>query len=35
VCTLSPEEERLRTPEVRRTWPDQDDTDGFYIAIDG
>jgi 16S rRNA (cytosine967-C5)-methyltransferase len=35
VCTLHPDEERLRTAHVHRTWPDLDDTDGFYIAIDG
>jgi 16S rRNA (cytosine967-C5)-methyltransferase len=35
VCTLSPAEERLQTDVVRRTWPHRDDTDGFYIALDG
>jgi 16S rRNA (cytosine967-C5)-methyltransferase len=35
VCTLSPAEERLKSADVRRTWPHRDDTDGFYIAVDG
>lgn len=35
VCTLSPEEERLRTPEWWRTLPSEDGTDGFYSARDG
>jgi 16S rRNA (cytosine967-C5)-methyltransferase len=35
VCTLSPREERLQTADVRRTFPQADDTDGFYIARDG
>jgi 16S rRNA (cytosine967-C5)-methyltransferase len=35
VCTLSPDEERLATEDVRRTFPHVDDTDGFYIARDG
>jgi 16S rRNA (cytosine967-C5)-methyltransferase len=33
VCTLSPPEERLAgEAETRRTWPHEDDTDGFYSA---
>jgi 16S rRNA (cytosine967-C5)-methyltransferase len=35
VCTLSPDEERLVGTTQRRLWPHEDDTDGFYIAIDG
>jgi 16S rRNA (cytosine967-C5)-methyltransferase len=35
VCTLSPREERLVSDDVRRTRPDRDGTDGFYIARDG
>jgi 16S rRNA (cytosine967-C5)-methyltransferase len=35
VCTLSPQEERLRAGDVRRTFPHRDGSDGFYIARDG
>lgn len=35
VCTLSPQEERLQTGDVRRTLPHRDGGDGFYIARDG
>jgi 16S rRNA (cytosine967-C5)-methyltransferase len=35
VCTLSPQEERLSSDDVRRTFPHVDGTDGFYIARDG
>ena len=35
VCTLSPEEERLQGTWQRRLWPQEDDSDGFYIAVDG
>jgi 16S rRNA (cytosine967-C5)-methyltransferase len=35
ICTLSPREERLVTPDVRRTLPPVHQTDGFYIARDG
>jgi 16S rRNA (cytosine967-C5)-methyltransferase len=35
VCTLSPNEERLVTRAVQRTFPHVDGTDGFYIARDG
>jgi 16S rRNA (cytosine967-C5)-methyltransferase len=35
VCTLSPQEERLAGREVRRTFPHEDGSDGFYIARDG
>ena len=35
VCTLSPEEERLRSADSWRTLPSRDDTDGFYSARDG
>jgi 16S rRNA (cytosine967-C5)-methyltransferase len=35
VCTLSPPEERLAGAAIHRTWPHRDDTDGFYIAVDG
>jgi 16S rRNA (cytosine967-C5)-methyltransferase len=35
ICTLSPREERLTSPDVRRTFPHRDGTDGFYIARDG
>ncbi|HEU4976902.1 MAG TPA: transcription antitermination factor NusB, partial [Baekduia sp.] len=34
TCTLSPREE-IVGGEVTRTFPHRDDTDGFYIAIDG
>lgn len=32
VCTLNPEEERLRDGELTRTWPHRDATDGFSIV---
>jgi 16S rRNA (cytosine967-C5)-methyltransferase len=35
ICTLSPGEERLTSPDARRTFPHVDGTDGFYIARDG
>jgi 16S rRNA (cytosine967-C5)-methyltransferase len=35
VCTLNPAEERLGDAAIHRTWPHRDDTDGFYIAVDG
>lgn len=35
VCTLSPQEERLRSDDVRRTFPHRDGGEGFYIARDG
>jgi 16S rRNA (cytosine967-C5)-methyltransferase len=35
VCTLSPDEERLTSDDVQRTFPHLDGTDGFYIARDG
>jgi 16S rRNA (cytosine967-C5)-methyltransferase len=35
VCTLSPQEERLRASDARHTFPHRDGTDGFYIARDG
>jgi 16S rRNA (cytosine967-C5)-methyltransferase len=35
VCTISPPEERLASPDVVRTFPHKDGTDGFYIARDG
>jgi 16S rRNA C967 or C1407 C5-methylase (RsmB/RsmF family) len=35
ICTLSPPEERLADARIHRTWPHHDDTDGFYIAVDG
>lgn len=35
VCTLSPAEELLQSPDARRTWPHRDGTDGFYIAAHG
>jgi 16S rRNA (cytosine967-C5)-methyltransferase len=35
VCTLSPGEERLTGTWQRRLWPHEDDSDGFYIAVDG
>jgi 16S rRNA (cytosine967-C5)-methyltransferase len=35
VCTLSPGEERLEGEARRRLWPQEDDSDGFYIASDG
>jgi 16S rRNA (cytosine967-C5)-methyltransferase len=35
VCTLSPREERLVGEVVHRTLPNQDGSDGFYIARDG
>jgi 16S rRNA C967 or C1407 C5-methylase (RsmB/RsmF family) len=34
VCTLSPDEERLRSADHWRTLPPEDDTDGFYTARD-
>lgn len=35
VCTLSPGEERLTGTVQRRLWPQEDGSDGFYIAADG
>lgn len=35
VCTLSPREERLQSPESWRTLPSEDGTEGFYSAADG
>jgi 16S rRNA (cytosine967-C5)-methyltransferase len=35
VCTLSPGEERLAGTYQRHLWPHEDDSDGFYIAVDG
>jgi 16S rRNA (cytosine967-C5)-methyltransferase len=35
VCTLSPGEERLAGDVQRRLWPQEDGSDGFYIAVDG
>jgi 16S rRNA C967 or C1407 C5-methylase (RsmB/RsmF family) len=35
VCTLSPGEERLAGASRRHLWPQEDDSDGFYIAVDG
>jgi 16S rRNA (cytosine967-C5)-methyltransferase len=35
ICTLNPAEELLPGAAIRRTWPHRDDTDGFYIAVDG
>jgi 16S rRNA (cytosine967-C5)-methyltransferase len=35
VCTLSRREELLDGAAIHRTWPHRDDTDGFYIAVDG
>lgn len=35
VCTLNPAEELLGDADIHRTWPHRDDTDGFYIAVDG
>ncbi len=35
VCTLSPGGGAARRKLQRRLWPHEDDSDGFYIAVDG